>query len=184
MLELTVSEYLCKNRIECEDSIIYVVRDDRRVYYVGKSEGQSGVVGRLDNHFWLQRRGIGNYIMVGVSESDVDVLSKLENHLKGKPTYRDGFVKLNVWTSGIKILQELAKANRVKWLTNDPLGKYVLERLPESGRWKIQFYTFDDCQPVIKQYIERTGTPLVRNVRNAEMAMIQLLHPRLNTIHR
>ena len=60
---------------------------------------------------------------------------------------------------------------------NSPVGRKILDHLPDSLRWKIQLWTFEACVNFCKDILPTTHAP---NIDFIEPYMIQKLSPILN----
>ncbi len=178
MIELTINDLFQRCTIEDGGASIYVVRDKSFVYYVGQSKGQTGVIGRLDAHFWLQRRAAGNYlpVLVGIKTAP-QAAAILKGHFKDSQPYSEKYTTLHVWMTGLEQLTKLARNKKLKWSTTDTLGQYVLKRLPESGQWQIQLLTVGECKLAIDRYVVRTRAHVRIDIDTAERILIYELHP-------
>jgi hypothetical protein len=183
MIELTVGQLLDNYKLSGVDCCIYAVRSGTAIYYVGKSESKRGVIGRLDQHLWLQRRSGGNYILIYVADKNVkEVCSRLQGFIKKIGAQgKDGEMVLHTMTTGLDMITGLHKRKLIRWGANkDRLGKFILDGLPSSRNWQIQLYTLQDCKLAIQEYVQNSRLPLRIDIQTAELAMIHLLRPQLN----
>ena len=177
MIELSVGQLIDKYKIPAEKSAIYVVRDGQSTLYIGKSEGISGVIGRLDNHLGLERRAGGNYLKFYMKRSDFSkVYDQLKEFLKSH-SLRDNETIACMMCSGLAKVLDVRQQYPIRWCTKSPIGIYILDRLPESMNWRIELYSVDECRELI-------GAPVdIIDVSTAERSLIRQLRPKLNVIY-
>ncbi len=184
MIAFTIADFLNRFRVDGGDTCIYVFRDGRRVYYVGKSVAAAGIISRLDAHLWLKRQYDGNRIKVYVEAKYArQVQLHMGNDIKQCDRKSDGRTLFQVGVAGLDKLAQARKALRTQWGTDSPIGQYVLDNLPESRNWQIELYTLDECRPEIHRYVSTNNVNVEINVDSAEVAMIWALNPTRNSQH-
>jgi len=181
MESISVLDFIINYKIHSDDAFLYVIKNDNNVLYVGKSEGIKGVVDRLDHHLWLNRRANGNYILIRMpKENDKLASIVLEGFIKEKQTDKEEIV-YKVRTHGMNKMVSLYLKKYFYWSTPDKLGRYILERIPQSLDWIIDFYDSDDLGFKVRRKGLLKDTQI--DVLIAEKLLIESLRPQINTQH-
>lgn len=70
------------------------------------------------------------------------------------------------------------------WYGNSPVGRAIVEALPQSEHWAIDLYTMKECEPYVFRHLTYIPRQCIDrlSVRDAERAMIMELDPELNAI--